>query len=169
MEELKELFGENQIDYATFESKLSESGIELANLKTGAYVSKDKFDKLNNKFEQYKKDNDISKYADYDTIKAEVDALKAEKVEMSMLAEIGKAKVGEKYRKFVLSEVKGLVTEQKDFNTCLAEYLKDNEQFIEKAEKQSFFHKSSSVDLQNGSSDKQSINKKMNDIIRGNK
>lgn len=168
MEELKEFFGEGAIDYATFEQKCKDSNIKLANLSTGGYIAKGKYDDLNKQFTQYKTENDTSKYADYDTIKAENETLKAEKETNARLNEIAKANVSEKYRKFVLSEVKSMVTDKKDFATCLTEYLNENNQFIEETKKQSFFQKSNSqVDLQGQSQNTKTTNTKMNNLLRG--
>lgn len=166
MDELKELFGDETLDYATFEQKIGEKGIKLANLKAGGYIDKAKYDKLAGEFTKYKTDNDISKYADYDAIKQELETLKAEKQEAELLKVITEAKVSEKFRKFVLSEVKPLVTEKKDFKSCLSDYIKDNPQFLEN--NQGVFQKSSQVDIDSGAggSDK-STNKKMNEILRG--
>lgn len=166
MDELKELFGEESLDYATFEQKLGEKGIKLANLKAGGYIDKAKYDKLAGDFTKYKTDNDVSKYADYDAIKQELETLKAEKAEAELMKDVAAAKVGDKFQKFVLSEVKPLVTDKKDFKACLADYLKDNPQFLE--DNQGVFKRGSQVILEGGAGggDK-STNKKMNDILRG--
>lgn len=168
MDELKALFGEESIDYATFEQKCKDGNIKLANLSGGGYIAKGKYDDLNKQFTQYKTDNDVSKYADYDTIKAENETLKAEKETNERLKDIAKANVSEKYRKFVLSEVKKMVTDKKDFATCLTEYLKENNQFIEEVKKTGFFQKGSTqVDLQGKSTNEKSTNRKMNELLRG--
>lgn len=166
MEELKELFGESAIDYATFESKCNEKGFKLADLSKGGYISKGKYDALSGEFSKYKQENDTSKYADYEEIKAERQKLLDEKAENELYSKITNAKVNERYKKFVLTEVKAMVDDKKDFDTCLTEYLKENEQFIESTDKQQFFKKSTSVDLTNGSTTQKNVNNKMNDIIR---
>ena len=153
METIKELFGEESLNFETFESKVKEKGLNLYDLNKGGYLSKEKYDKL--------------KYADYETLKAENETLKAEKTQNELMSKLASSKVGEKYRKFVLSEVKSLVTEDKNFDTCLAEYLKENEQFLEVAQKDKVFTKAnSSVELEKGGSTNASINKKMNDLLR---
>lgn len=171
MEELKTLFGEESLDYATFEHKLNESGIKLANLKSGGYVDKAKYDKLNSDFAKYKTDNDPAKYADYDVIKSELETLKAEKAEAELLRAVATAKVNKKFSKFVVSEVKPLVTDDKDFNTCLTEYLKQNPQFVENQNNggnQGFFAKGdSSLNLDGKSTQSKSISDKMNKMIKG--
>lgn len=132
MEELRSLFGEESLTFSQFLEKLNESGMKLVNIKAGGYVDKNKFDKLQSDFEKYKAENDVSKYADYDALKKEVETLKAEKAEVEFGAEVTAAGVDDKFKKFVLSEVKPLVTEEKDFKTALAEYVKDNAQFLKK-------------------------------------
>lgn len=167
MEELKEFFGEGAIDYATFEQKCKGSNIKLVNLSAGGFIAKGKYDDLNKQCTQYKTENDTIK-AENGTIKAENETLKAEKETNARLNEIAKANVSEKYRKFVLSEVKSMVTDKKDFATCLTEYLNENNQFIEETKKQSFFQKSNSqVDLQGQSQNTKTTNTKMNNLLRG--
>ena len=167
MEELKALFGEESIDYATFEQKCKDSNIKLTNLSAGGFIAKGKYDDLNKQCTQYKTENDTIK-AENGTIKAENETLKAEKETNARLNEIAKANVSEKYRKFVLSEVKAMVTDKKDFATCLTEYLKENNQFIEEVKRTGFFQKSSTqVDLQGKSTNEKTTNTKMNNLLRG--
>lgn len=168
MDELKELFGDETLDYATFEQKIGERGIKLANLKAGGYIDKAKYDKLAGEFAKYKTDNDVSKYADYDSIKTELEQLKAEKADAELAKEVSEANVDTKFQRFVMSEVKPLVTDKKDFKTCLAEYLKANPQFVVNTQRQGVFQKSSQPNFDDG--DKggaPSTNKKMNEILRG--
>lgn len=130
MEELRNIFGEESINYDTFMSKVSESGIKLVNLKTGGYVDKNKYEKLQSEFEKYKSENDVSKYSDYEDLKSEVEQLKAEKAENELYAQIAAANVDDRFKKFVLSEVKQLVSDEKDFQTALNEYIQENAQFV---------------------------------------
>lgn len=170
MDELKTLFGEDSLDYATFESKLTESGINLANLASGGYVAKSKFEKLQSDFAKYKTENDISKYADYESIKSELETLKTEKIEREFLDKVVKSGVTEKFQKFVLSEVKPLVTEQKDFDACLKDYLTNNKQFTEAEKQKGFFQKgSSSTNLHGGEPSTKDLGKKINEILRSKK
>lgn len=127
--ELKELFGEESLNYDAFMEKVTANGIKLADLFEGECVSKDKYTKLQGDFDKFKTDNDISKYADYDDIKTALETLKAEKETNTLLEAITGAGVDKRYAKYVLSEVRPLVTADKDFTTCLNEYVAENEQF----------------------------------------
>lgn len=168
MEELQELFGENTLSYADFEAKLNERGIKLANIKAGGYVDKGKYDKLAGEYAKYKQENDVSKYADYETIKAELEQLKAEKADAELAKQVAEANIDSKFQRFVLSEVKALVTDKKDFKTCLAEYVKANPQFIANAQRQNVFQRGSQANFESGGGQgSTSTNKKMNDILRG--
>lgn len=168
MDELQELFGEGTLSYADFSAKLNEHGIKLANIKAGGYVDKAKYDKLSAEFAKYKTDNDASKYADYESIKTELETLKAEKADAELAKEVAEANVDVKFQRFVMSEVKALVTEQKDFKTCLAEYLKANPQFVVNTQRQGVFQKSSQPNFDDGGKGgAPSTNKKMNEILRG--
>ena len=168
MDELQELFGDGTLNYADFSAKLSEKGIKLANIKAGGYVDKGKYDKLAGEYAKYKQENDVSKYADYETIKTELEQLKAEKADAELAKEVAAANVDAKFQRFVMSEVKALVTDKKDFKTCLAEYLKTNPQFVVNAQRQGVFQRGSQPPFDDG--DKggaPSTNKKMNEILRG--
>ena len=168
MDELQELFGEESLSYADFMAKLNEKGIKLANIKAGGYVDKGKYDKLAGEYAKYKQENDVSKYADYDTLKAELEKLKAEKEEAEFVAKVAEAKVDAKFQKFVVAEVKPLVSDKKDFKTCLDEYLKENPQFVENVQRRGVIRSGSQVRLDEGSgAGAKNINQKMNDFIRG--
>lgn len=168
MDELQELFGEESLSYADFTAKLNEKGIKLANIKAGGYVDKGKYDKLAGEYAKYKQENDVSKYADYDTLKEELEKLKAEKEEAEFVAKVAEAKVDAKFQKFVVSEVKPLVSDKKDFKTCLDEYLKENPQFVENVQRRGVIRSGSQVSLDEGSgAGAKNINQKMNDFIRG--
>lgn len=168
MDELQELFGEESLSYADFTAKLNEKGIKLANIKAGGYVDKGKYDKLAGDFAKYKQENDVSKYADYDTLKEELEKLKAEKEEAEFVAKVAEAKVDAKFQKFVVAEVKPLVSDKKDFKTCLDEYLKENPQFVENVQRRGVIRSGSQVSLDEGSgAGAKNINQKMNDFIRG--
>lgn len=168
MDELQELFGEESLSYADFTARLNEKGIKLANIKAGGYVDKGKYDKLAGEYAKYKQENDVSKYADYDTLKAELEKLKAEKEEAEYVAKVAEAKVDAKFQKFVVAEVKPLVSDKKDFKTCLDEYLKENPQFVENVQRRGVIRSGSQVSLDEGSgAGAKNINQKMNDFIRG--
>lgn len=168
MDELQELFGEESLSYADFTAKLNEHGIKLANIKAGGYVDKGKYDKLAGEYAKYKQENDVSKYADYDTLKEELEKLKAEKEEAEFVAKVAEAKVDAKFQKFVVAEVKQLVSDKKDFKTCLDEYLKENPQFVENVQRRGVIRSGSQVSLDEGSgAGAKNINQKMNDFIRG--
>ena len=168
MDELQELFGEGTLSYADFSAKLNEHGIKLANIKAGGYVDKGKYDKLAGEFAKYKTENDVSKYADYDTIKTELEQLKAEKADAELAKEVEAAGIDSKFQKFVTAEVKALVTEKKDFKTCLGEYVKENPQFVVNPQRQNVFQKGSQANFESGEKSSASpTNKKMNEILRG--
>ena len=168
MDELQELFGDGTLSFADFSAKLNEKGIKLANIKAGGYVDKAKFDKLSAEFSKFKQDNDTSKYADYDTIKTELEQLKAEKADAELAKEVSAANVDMKFQRFVMSEVKALVTDKKDFKTCLGEYLKENPQFVINKQRQGVFQKGSQSNFHDGNKvSAPSTNKKMNEILRG--
>ncbi|MBR5202927.1 MAG: hypothetical protein IKW45_06650 [Clostridia bacterium] len=167
-EGLKQFFGEDgntAITYEQLSKGIAEKGIKLADLSLGEYVSKNKFDEQTRKFNDYKAKNDVSKYADYDTIKAELETLKAEKLDREMLQKLSGKKVREEFQRFVLSEIKSKVNENTPFEKAMDDYLKENAQYLAQEEKQPFF-KSSSVPLQGGAGENKDTNQKMNALFR---
>ena len=132
MEELKELFGDGALTADEFTAKLQEKGIKLADISKGGYIAKEKFDRTKAEFDKYKAENDISKYADYDEIVKERDALKAEKEEATLVGKVSAAGVAAPFVKFVLSEVRGKVTDKVTIENAVEEYIKANPQYAEK-------------------------------------
>lgn len=165
MDELKDLFGDESLDYATFEQKLTDSGMKLVNIKSGGYVDKAKYDKLSGDFNKYKADNDVSKYADYDSLKAEVEQLRTEKLEAGYMSEAAAAGVDEKFREFVISKAKASVTKDKDFKSCLTDYLKENQQFIVQQKQPKYFG-TTSLDMSGGNKSEKTTSQIMNDFLR---
>lgn len=167
---LKQFFGEDgttAITYEQLSQGIASKGIKLADLSLGGYVAKDKFDEQTRKFNDYKTKNDISKYADYDAIKAELETLKTEKADRELIEKLSAKKVKPEFQKFVLSEVKANVTEQVDFDKAMEAYLKENAQYIaiEDDGKKKIF-KNSSVQLDGGAGENKGINQKMNSLFR---
>lgn len=127
--ELKELFGEEALTYDDFNSRVVDKGLKLVDLTEGNYVSKEKYDALVSDFDKYKEENDVTKYADYEDLKAENAILKAEKTEIEEISKVKSAGIDDKFSKFVYAEVKSRVTDDKDFDTALAEYVNENPHF----------------------------------------
>jgi len=171
MEELKSLFGDEALNYDAFEKKLAEAGdtIKLANLATHGYVERDIYEKQKAKLEEYK-----SKLKDYETSENDITSLRADYEDISTkykdllakqdLAEkmsiIKDANVAKEFADYVYTKVSAQVTEEKDFQKALSEFLKDNSQYLN-ASKGTF------VDLQNGDTAPKSGNDLMNKLIRG--
>ena len=166
---LKQFFGEDGTTAITYEELtrgITEKGIKLADLSLGGYVAKDKYDEQTRKFNDYKAKNDTSKYADYDTIKAELETLRTEKADREYIDKLSAKKVKAEFRKFVLAEIKSAGDSATDFDKAMEKYLKDNPQYVEAEEKKTPFFKSSSAPLDNGSGGAKNENQKMNDFLR---
>lgn len=172
MEELKSLFGEGSLSYEEFSQKLGEAkDIKLANLKSGNYVDKAKYEKLETSVNEWQTkysalEESTKGYGDlqtqYDTLKADYDAVITKQDEAEKMNLISGSNVNPKFAKFVYAEVQSLVNESKDFKTALAEYLKDNKEFLN--QKQGTY-----VDLEGGTPQPKTANEKMNDFIRRRK
>lgn len=167
---LKQFFGEDgntAITYEQLSQGITSKGIKLADLSLGGYVDKNKFDDQVRKFNDYKAKNDVSKYADYDDLKTELEALRTEKADRDLMEKLSGKKVKPEFQKFVLSEIKGKVTEQLPFEKAMEDYLKENTQYLEVEEtsKQTFF-KNTSVPLASGSGENKNTSQKMNSLFR---
>lgn len=169
-EGLKQFFGEDgntAITYEQLSKGIAEKGIKLADLSLGGYVDKNKFDDQVRKFNDYKAKNDVSKYADYDDIKTELEALKTEKADRELMTKLSGKNVKPEFQEFVLSKIKANVNDQVTFDKAMEDYLKENAQYIEvedKGNKKIF--KNSSVQLDNGTGEKKDTNQKMNALFR---
>ena len=169
MEELKSLFGESSLSYEEFTQKLGEAAnIKLANLKSGNYVDKAKYEKLEKsqndwqtKFsaleESTKGFSELQ--TSYDVLKAEYEALKANQEQAEKMSLVSDANVNPKFAKFVMAEVQALVNDDKDFKTALSEYLKDNKEFLNAV-------KGSYADLEKGNIHSKTENQIINEKIR---
>lgn len=170
MEELKQFFGEDgkgSITYEQLQKGIASKGMKLADLSLGGYISKDKYDDQTRKFNDYKAKNDVSKFADYDTMKSELEGLKKEKADNELMKKLSDKKVKSEFSKFVMSEIKANVTEIKNFDKAMEEYLKENPQYLAEEKQEKRFFKNSSADLDNGTGDKKTTNQKMNAFFRG--
>lgn len=180
VEFLKDCF-ENEDDYKKFASKVDEKGIKIADLTTGEYVAKKKFDDKANELTALQ-----TKYEDLEK-NTKPDEVTAKKIQ-DLEKELGEYK--EKYTTlesqhkhylnretvlnngfkkefadFVVSEISKNVTDNVDFETAMKGYKSKNPQFTESA---SVFKKASMPTMTGGSQDKNSEgNGFMNSLIRG--
>lgn len=170
MEELKTLFGEGSLSYDEFEQKLGEAGdtIKLANLKSGNYVDKAKYDKLEKSITDYQTKFDALKEStsDYDKLKTDYDDISTKYNDLLNKQDVAdkmnlikSANVNPKFEKFIYSEVLSQVNDSKDFQSALNDYLKDNKEFLNTS-------KGTYVNLQNGVGEALTPNEKMNSYLR---
>lgn len=170
MEELKSLFGENSLNYEEFSKLLGDSkDIKLVNLKSGNYVDKAKYDKLvksvndsQAKYSDFEKNN--KEYANlqksYYTLKTDYETLLNKHNETEKMGLINSANVNPKFAKFVYSEVSSQVSDGKDFQSALTEYLNENKEFLNNV-------RSTYRDLEQGSLKPKNEHQIINDKIRG--
>lgn len=158
MENLKKLMGEAYHEGVTIEdvNKFLQ-GKNYADLSTGNYVDKHKYNDLNNQFNTYKNNT-----KDYDTLKTENENYKNEKTKSEHLAKLKELGVDDKYAKFVYSEV-----EKGDkFEENVKKYLKDNPQF-NVSNKPVITKIRSNPDINDGKGNVDTENATMNSIFRG--
>lgn len=181
VEFLKECF-ENDEEYKKFESKVDEKGIKIADLSTGEYVAKKKFDdkvtELNNLQTKYtelektaqtdeaskNKINDLEKeLGEYKTKYATLESQHQHHLNREMVLANGFKK---EFADFVVSEISKNVNDNMDFETAMKGYKTKNPQFAEA--KQQVITKQNSSPLMNGQNQEtQNNNQFMNSLIRG--
>lgn len=105
---------------------------------------------------------------DFETTKAELEQFKAEKENNDLLQKITDAKIDERFSKFVLNEIKSGLKDGDKFEDNLANYVKENPQFL--TARQGAFKFSSTPDLEQGKVDEEKTsNQIMNDLFRSKK
>lgn len=170
MEELKSLFGDNSLTYDEFTKKIAEASetIKLANLKSGNYVDKAKYEKTEKDISDWKiKYQSLNeKYKDYDELKSNYEKLndnytklEAKHNEAERLNLIKDKNVDNRFVKFVYSEVLNQTNDNKDFQQALDEFLKENKQYFRNSQ-------STYANLENNTTPPRNANQKMNDFIR---
>ena len=174
MEELKSLFGEGSLSYEEFSQKLGEaSDIKLANLKSGNYVDKAKYEKLEKGFNDYQTKFEAltestkgfeELKASYEDITGKYEALQKKQEEADKMEKVKDANVDDEFAEFVYSKVEAMTNNDKDFQTALDEYLAEHKQYLKGATTKNTF-----VNLENGVGTPKSANEKMNDFIRRRK
>ena len=170
MEDLRALFGDSSLSYEEFSQKLGEAkDIKLANLKSGNYVDKAKYDKLESSVNEWQTkfsalEESTRGYGDlqttYDKLKSDYDTLIAKQEEATKMGLINSANVNPKFAKFVYTEVQSMTNDKKDFQTALTEYLRDNKEFLTQ-------RTGSYVNLEKGQGIQKTEHQIINEKIRG--
>jgi hypothetical protein len=127
MEDLREIFGDGALTYEQFSEKLNSNdmkgNLQLVNLKSGGYVSKEKFDAVEPYKRQYdaldKTHKDIN--SKYQTLLGEVE----KKEKLSKISD----KVDKQYADYVYYKAESLVDDKINFDKALDIFLKDNPQY----------------------------------------
>lgn len=169
MENLQKLFGDDALTYSELQERLksSQETILLANLRSGKYVSKDKFSKLDAKYKKLAENSSENVQVSYDNLQkeytalqAEFDNLKNQNTENAKMQLISSMNVNPKFSKFVKTEVEALTNDKVDFQSALKDYLKSNKEFLNNA------NRGNHINLEQGKTARTSV-QKMNDFIRG--
>jgi hypothetical protein len=149
MEFLKEVFGDKPITFDDFSKAVTDKGLNIADLSSGAYVGKDKFQaevsKAKGEFTDLKKKYDeLAGAVDGDAgLKKQLETIKTEKEEFEGKFNktngelthyknsqvVLKAGVLPEMSEFVTYEAQKLTNETIDFDTALKGYIAKNPQF----------------------------------------
>lgn len=184
-EELQELFGDKTLSYDDFTKAINEKGYKLANLSSGGYVAKSKYDEdvkkakgldYKKKFEDLQAsiegDDGVNAKlknltTERDDYKSKYETLNKDYSILSATNKVTSAGIKPEFAKFVANEVLGLTSDTIDFDTALKSYKAKNPQFNVET---TVVRKNSSVDLGGKTSTNQNeTNYIMNDLIRSAK
>lgn len=146
-EELKELFGENSLSYDDFSKAIEEKGMKLANLSSGGYIAKSKYDddvKKAKNLDYKKKYEDLEASiqgddginaklknitTERDDYKSKYEDLNSKYSILEATNKVTSAGIKPEFAKFVASEVLGQVSDTLDFDTALKAYKAKNPQY----------------------------------------
>lgn len=181
LEFLKDCF-DNDEAFKKFEEKVDEKGIKVADLSTGDYVAKKKYDdkvtELNTLQTKY---TDLERNAQTDEVsKTKISDLEKElgeyKTKYETLDKDHKHYLNrdtvisngfkKEFADFVVSEINKNVSDTIDFETAMKGYKAKNPQFTE-AEKKVVIKQSSMPNMNGNGEGKQNNNDFMNSLIRG--
>lgn len=181
IEFLKECF-ENDEAFKKFEEKVDEKGIKIADLSTGEYVAKKKYD---DKVTEY--NNLQTKYSDLEK-NAQTDEASKTKIK-DLETELGEYKskyetldnqhkhhlnkemvlsngFKKEFADFVVSEISKNVSDTIDFETAMKGYKAKNPHFTE-TEQKVIIKQNSMPNMNGNNQEKQNNNEFMNALIRG--
>lgn len=166
IEEIAGLLFADETERASFVKKVGDSGLKIADLSDGDFVTKQKYQDHLDKYAKLQKqlenpeDNEAYKSAlrERDELKSKVDSLSGEILKNSYIGKVRGAKVDDKFTEFVVDKVSKQVSDTMTFDDALKKYVADNPQFCEEP-------MPSALPLQNpqGGKDANSI---LNNIIR---
>ncbi len=169
------LFGENEsLTRDAFIESVNQSGLKLADLSEGGFVTVGKYNDHMAKYNKLQEDYEALRASGIpdkkalETLTAERDKYKSQYEESH--AELEKAahikvlqelKVDPRFSSFVEHEAAKDVTDTVDFKTAAAGYLKKNEQYVVKD------GKPSGLVLEGGKPESKSLFGDLNDFLRG--
>ena len=139
--DFKEILGDLYTD--EIGNKLNNSGIKFADLSKGEYVSKDKYETADNEAKTYKNKyeklfssrEDISSKelvkitAERDDYKSKFEETSNKLNSLERGIKVKEAKIDDKFKDFVISEVSKLVDDKTDFDTALKGFVEKNPQY----------------------------------------
>lgn len=152
---------------------LDEETIDTIMAEHGKLMTKN-VEKINNLTEQY---NSLqSDFNDYkgsnssDTLKAELEDYKTkyntlndQYLNLEYTSKVKDANVAPEFTDFVVTNVKQMVTDEKDYDTALNEYLQEHKQYVKNAN--NFVKVGSSVNLKGGKETPTTPNSIFNEMI----
>ena len=153
------------LDDEVVESIMAEYGKKTQKL----IAEKNEAEEIANSLEQ-EVSNNFNLQDELDDYKARYETLNTDYTNIVNTQKVNDAKVDKQFTKFVMNEVSSLVTDEKNFDDCLSEYLQNNSQYIikddtNKGKTGDFFKMGSSVNLNGGQTTPQTPNSIFNDIV----
>lgn len=155
--DLNSVFGTESLSAEQFTQKCAEKGIKLADLATGQYVDKGKYDDLEKKHSTAVKERD-------DAVRERDDLKSAAQAEQDVKTVTADG-CAEEFAEFVLYKAKKDVTDKVDLKAATKAYLAEHPQYA--AKKKPTVTKVSSQGSDKGDAGENNINNRMNKILRG--
>lgn len=114
MDSLKSIFGEDKLSFEDFEKKTSEAKLKLADLATGEYVAKKKFDDLESSLKKQLEEAN-GKIKELETAKnpsvelqAQIDELKSQKADLESKQQASAAEIDKLTKREIASRKTGI-------------------------------------------------------------
>ena len=126
----------------------------------------EQYNNLQNQYNTFANDNSIDNYKmQIEDLENRYKTLNNEYTNFQHIEKVKDANVSPEFREFVASQVNDMVTDEKNYDDCLKEYLENNKQYIKADTSKQFMKVGSSVNLSGGTQTPQTPNSVFNDLI----
>lgn len=156
-----------ELDDETIDTIMAEHGKLMTKNVEKVNTLTEKYNSLQNDFNEYKSSNQSEALkVELDDYKNKYNTLNEQYLNLEYSSKVKDANVSSEFVEFVASDVRKLVTDEKDYDTALKEYLDEHKQYIKNVDsKGNFIKVGSSVDFKGGTQTPNTPNSVFNDMI----